>query len=268
MINVYGSIGFTILSNNRHKILILADMHDSLPNCSNQISISEWLKTKFNNSHILLEEVPRDNVILEELWSNSPHTQLLKNLFLKNSKIIIPVDIRPFLIPFSWEIIDSEFNNVTLFQYLKNIDDFFSLKNPYIYRKLPNYRLKYLTQSKIGEHYINIKENYELFLKNNEENLIKTIIYLYKNNIKVLESVNNILNNIMEWYICAKINLYKNKPVILHTGLAHSEKIIKWLQNNYDYNIITQNGINNLDETINTTLDGCIHLPAQYNNIF
>ena len=84
MKNIYGTIGYTVLKNpnTNNKIIILADMHDKLPECVNQTNISNWFESKINSSKILLEEVPRDNVTLHELWSESPHTQNLKNLFL------------------------------------------------------------------------------------------------------------------------------------------------------------------------------------------
>lgn len=44
MINIYGSIGYTLL---KHKninkyFIIYADMHDTLPKCDNDINISNW----------------------------------------------------------------------------------------------------------------------------------------------------------------------------------------------------------------------------------
>ena len=83
MKNIYGTIGYTVLKNisTNNKIIILADMHDTLPSCTNQTNISDWFKSKFKSSKILLEEVPREGFKLEELWPQSPHTQELKKLF-------------------------------------------------------------------------------------------------------------------------------------------------------------------------------------------
>ena len=53
----------------------------------------------------------------------------------------------------------------------------------------------------------------------------------------------------------------KNKSVIVHVGLAHSEKIIFLLKNHYRYNFISNKGINNLDDTIYfEPTSGCIQL--------
>ena len=79
---LYGTIGYTIFENNitRKKVIIFADKHDDLESCPNNIDMAVWFKTKFPTSKILLEEVPRNNVELEELWPTAKHTQSLKNL--------------------------------------------------------------------------------------------------------------------------------------------------------------------------------------------
>jgi hypothetical protein len=71
----------------------------------------------------------------------------------------------------------------------------------------------------------------------------------------------------MEWYICACIENNKNKPIILHLGLAHSDKIIKWLQNLYNYIILSSQGINYMNE-INNNIQGCIQLPEYIDKQF
>lgn len=269
MKNIYGTIGYTILKNinNNNKIIIFADMHNSLHTCTNQINISEWFKSKFETSEILLEEVPRDNFVLEELWSNSLHTQQLKNLFLENPKKINAVDIRPYMIPFSWEVVDDE-NNMNLKQYLENIDYFFSLKDLFLHKKLQNYNIKYLKNKNLGKHYLQIKTYYKSFLEENKHLLNITIKELYHTNINCLNNINNILDNIMEWYICAKINIYNKRPIILHTGLAHSEKVIDLLCEYYKYKIILKQGINKMDETVLNNISGCISLPENMDNLF
>lgn len=268
MKTIYGTIGYTIMERSNNKIIILADMHDKLPNCSDdEIIISDWFKSKFNTSDILLEEVPRDNVDLQELWSNSPHTQKLKKLFLDNPNIIDAIDIRPFMIPYSWEIVD-EMNDCSLKSYLKGIDIFYSLKDSYIRKKTKNYKKKYLKNTDLGKHFLIIKNKYKLFLENNNKYLYKNIKFIYENDINVLENINHILNDIMEWYICSKIYSYKNKPIILHTGLAHSDKIIIWLLNNYNYKIISQEGINKMNDNNYNLLSGCIKLSKNFEQMF
>ena len=71
MTNIYGTIGFSLLEHidDKNKIMILADMHNTLPSCNNKTNIADWFKSKFPTSEILLEEVPREDFKLKELWS-------------------------------------------------------------------------------------------------------------------------------------------------------------------------------------------------------
>ena len=99
--NIHGLIGYTILINKKlnKQVLVMADRHDELKECEEQsIKIAEWLKTKFHTSNILLEEVERNGNELQELWDSSSHTQDLKNLYLNNIDIVVPIDIRNDLI--------------------------------------------------------------------------------------------------------------------------------------------------------------------------
>jgi hypothetical protein len=269
MKNIYGTIGYTLLKNptTENKIIILADMHDRLPECTNHTNISDWFTSKINSSKILLEEVPRDNVTLHELWTESPHTQNLKNLFLNNQQIIHAVDIRPYLIPFSWEILSDlktsdQLYDIKLKKYLMTINSFFVLDFRYLIDKLPNYKLEKLVKSKLGNHFLMIKKNWKKFLENNEIYLNYLIKILYQNNLNVLEKISDILDQIMEWYICANIELHLDKPIILHTGLAHSDKVIDWLINHYNYKLENSSGINKMDEIISKPMSGCVSLTA------
>ena len=50
----------------------------------------------------------------------------------------------------------------------------------------------------------------------------------------------------MEWYTCALIKKYKNRTIIVHAGLYHTEKIIKLLLTKYDYSKIYEIGMNSI----------------------
>lgn len=271
MKNIYGTIGYTVLKNinSNNKIIILADMHDTLPNCTNQTSVSDWFKSKFRSSKILLEEVPREGFELEELWSNASHTQELKNLFINNSQLIHAVDVRPQLIPFSWELI-GEINidkDVSLKNYIGDIDKFFCLKSEYFIKNIYNYDKNKLPHTKLGKHFMIIKKNYGNFLQANKNSKKSTIKEIYSSNPEILYQINNILDEIMEWYICANIILNEDKPIILHTGLVHSEKVIKWLLVHYDYIILDRYGVNALNETT-YNMSGCVQLPTDIDKQF
>jgi len=266
MINIYGTIGYTHLNNTINDIIVLSDMHDKLEKCTNYIKISDWLKKKFKSSVILLEEVDRDeNSNLEELWLLGEHTQELKKIYLENNKIIEPIDIRPLLILFNWELFNKndynkDYDNCELYKYLNLIDIFFCLKNKYCLKKLKEkYTFNYLKINNLGKHYLKIKYEYNIFLNKYKIYLNYTIKYLYNTNITILENINDILNNIMEWYSCAMIDINNNKPIIIHTGLYHSEKILNLLKEYYNYNIINKKGINNLS-LIDTLNNGCISI--------
>ena len=128
-----GSIGYTFLVNQNIQVLILADMHSELPYCKKDgVFISDWFKKK-QKSKILLEEVPRSQSQLKELWPSSIHTQKLKEVYLNNSNIIQGLDVRPELIPFSLELaFDKDVKSVNLKKYLIFIDLFFTLKLKFI----------------------------------------------------------------------------------------------------------------------------------------
>jgi hypothetical protein len=270
--NIYGTIGYTILLNEitKKNTIILSDMHSSLPKCENRTNITDWLKDKFLTSKIFLEEVPRDDSELEELWSDSEHTQELKNLFLKNPTLIHPIDVRPKLIPFSWELLTktNKNNNIpinySMKKYMETIDNFYSLSNKYFSNKLPNYNVEKLKHTLLGKHFLKIKQTYKNFMIKNSELIEETVNSVLEKNINVLEEINDILSDIMEWYVCAQIIQNQNQSIIVHLGLAHSEKVIDWLENHYKYTKIHQTGINHMNKTAFEEISGCVHMPLHY----
>jgi hypothetical protein len=269
--NIYGSIGFTLLKNKetKQKIIIFADMHDTLPKCKNKVNIADWIKRKFNSCCILLEEVPRDNMQLEELWL-AEHTQELKNLFLNNHETVIGVDIRPSLIPYSWEAIGKikEIDDFRLSSYIKDIDNFFCLNHHNTKKNFDLYNYEKIKATKIGDHYLSIKDNYHNYLKTNHKILRKNIFAIHKENKNTLETINDILDEIMEWFICAHVYKNSHKPIVLHAGLAHTEKVVYWLTNNYNFTIIKEQGVNKLSESDTEPLVGCINLSEEEDLLF
>ena len=264
---IYGSIGYTILKLNYKKIIILSDMHDVLKPCNkNEIFISKWLENKIkkNKSKILLEEVPNNHNNLKLLWEESPHTNELKKLYLEKSHLIVGIDIRYLLIPFSLELINDINTNLYIDEYLKQVNDFFSL----IFFKLNNFKyfkLENLKNTLIGKHFIKIKNNYKHFL-------LKYKIILNNKLVSVITSdfindFNDILNDIIEWYTCACIFEYDNKSIIIHIGLYHAEKIINLLINIYKFKIIDIYGINNIKQTDDIIEhNGCVMISDNIDN--
>ena len=250
MLYLQGTIGYTIFINSvtRKKIIVFADMHDKLPPCpfANSIKISKWFNKKFKTAKLLLEEVVRvENMKLEALWDASEHTNDLKVLFLNNQNKIDAIDIRPYLIPYSWETVNqSKDKNMLLKNYFKNIIIFLNLENDFLKNQI-----KFFNQ-KIRDHLKAIQIKFMRFLIKNKHLLGKSIIYVFNNNQNILEDYNILLNDCMEWYTCLLIEKYKNKTVMIHAGLYHTEKINNLLEKYYKYKPIYKEGINYLKESI------------------
>jgi hypothetical protein len=275
MNKIYGTIGYIFLVKENHKIIVLADQHDTLPSCDNKIDIADWFKKKFHTSKILLEEVPRENNKLIELWQQSPHTQALKQLYLDNPTIIPGMDIRPFMIPFSWEVLDQisvsdNSYDITMKEYLKEIDNFFSLQNTFVKSNLSNYNFDILNDTLLGQHFLLIKNRFGNILEDlyNKNLLNKIIRFVNINHSNELSELNDLLDDIMEWYVCAQIELNKDQSIIIHAGLAHTEKIIKLLQSHYGFDIKHQEGINSLNNIGLNPRSGCIEIPVEIDNQF
>ena len=271
MTNINGSIGFTFLKNKDYKILVLADMHSTLPYCNiDGIFISEWLKKKYN-SKVLLEEVPRHGNQLKELWPSAPHTQKLKDMYLQNSTLIQGIDVRPFLLPFSWELIfDKKIQDMTLRNYLNSINLFYNLKLDFFRNDLKDIYNPYtLKNTPLGIHYLQNKQKMKAYVRTNKKLLSKTIHELYQENQIILEEINNLISDIMEWYMIAKIfqGIKENKKqFIIHAGLAHTTNVIKLLKNNYMYEIISDNGVTSMNHIKDH--NGCLYLPSEIENQF
>ena len=261
MTTIYGSVGYTILKGKTNKVIVYADKHDDNMGCNNNLDMAGWMKTKFTSSNIILEEVPRDEESkLEELWPTSYHTQNLKKLYLTNPYIIKGSDIRTYLIPYSWEL---DVPTVDLFEYVKKIDEFFSLKNEYCIRTLPNY--KKLQHTLLGKHFKILKNNFKNFLNKYQLLLVETTNTIKMNNRSVLEQLNTILDSIMEWYTIANIDMTRNN--VIHVGLAHSEKIVEWLTRHYNYMIEMEHGINYMNR-LSSNISGCVNLSQEVNAQF
>lgn len=284
-IPIYGAIGYEILSNETNKIIIFADKHDYINSCENSVSIDKFFKKLIDtdsDSEILLEEVERvgnaKNLVL--LWKDGKHTVSLKDLYIENQKEIQGIDIRPHITDYSLNIINLiNINNkrlegmevIKLKDYFKTIDLFFSLNLDLIKPKLGNlYTEEYLKNNKLGYHFMKLKHDYYKILDNNKDLLDLDIIYIYTN-LNIIEKINNLQSSIIEWYMCAYIIKFYNKPIIVHTGLAHSEKVSLLLTEYYGYSKIKKYGITTLEELLlkeENKIDGCILFPKKYMNYF
>ncbi len=269
MSKIFGAIGYTILKNKNSgkKMLIFADMHDHLERCNNSIIISDWLKKKIlnknKNTTLILEEIPRQNKLegkIKELWSTSLHTQKLKELSIEYSNVVNSIDIRTFLIPFNLEIAKPNDNDykVKLRDYLVNITNFFNknfieLYNDFLKNK--NYKNVDFENSNLGKHFNLIKSNYNNLLNKYYNVMDKFVTEII--NTELITDVEKILSDIMEFNVCVHVMKHINERIIIHVGLAHSEKIIQLLTSLYEYKKVKEVGINRLAETEYIEINGC-----------
>jgi hypothetical protein len=246
MIRLKGSIGYTLFEKKNGKpknILVFADSHNKLPYCEDSENMSNFLKNKQTTNNILLEEVLRtESIKLEELWPDSPHTQLLKKYYLEDTKncnnknCIKPIDIRPFLIVASLDYVDDK---ITLKEYLININNFFEFKNNIFIKVFKNLYSNYFFSKKkrlLVQFYL-IKKDYLNFINNNDNIINKSI---KENKNKVENDIIKILCDIMEFYIILKLYVYRDRNSIIHIGKYHYDKIIFWLKELYGYKIIKE----------------------------
>ncbi len=281
--NISGSVGFTLLKHNilNKYVLLFADVHDGVSYCSrgsrgsiDSIFIDKWLMTKSlkdDNNDILLEEVLRNYLSkLKELWPSSIHTQNLKRLSINNKKIKL-VDIRPLLIPFSWELCDTdmELGQFTLKKYLENLDNLFNFKpsNLMINNILPEVlKIKEPYKRYVVKHFYEIKELYLEFINTYNYLMNRQLFNILKTYSSALEKINNLLSLLMEWYIIVLIH-NSSKNTIIHIGLAHSNSVLDLLLNIYNFKIVYQQGINKMEDTYKP-LHACVNVNSNINNIF
>lgn len=228
---INGSIGLTILQSQKEKkkFFILYDIHDNEKYCSNNKSFFDsyfFSHLKKDKNICAYVEEYYNNDDYKSLWS-SRHVAVLKNFVnkYKNVHCIYPTDIRLLLVPISLELIDDQYNDMTVHEFFKNIIEL--KKN------------------------ITIKDNPVLMSFGSEiENRIDKYIIKYENYTvkKYFECIgkhiiDNLINNIMELYTIYHIYLSKENTFILYYGISHSFLFLYLLNNIYDCTITYSQGI-------------------------
>lgn len=306
MVNISGAVGYTLLKKDNKYILVLADIHSKLTYCKNGINIDKWFDKIKKNTQLVIEEVPREGASLHELWTESFHTQSIKNFILdkeftgrnKSTKNNIELmDIRPYLKPFSWEIYTNNkfatantlnknlsnqpIDSITFDQYISELDFFFMLKVydkkdfPLI-AKVHQYVLTFLQNKKNRKKRTGIFKHFKVLI-NEFLKLKKEFNYLNNKTIKSiveekiympLIKLNEISSLIIEWYSIIQ-TFSSDKPSVIHTGLAHSQRIIEYLINFYNFEMINENGINKVEQANNNNkIVSCINLPEEIETKF
>ena len=264
---ISGSIGITILKNEDKIIVLLADDHSNSSYCNNDLnhqSIKEYLEHHLEKGNqVLLEEVPRDGFELQELWPESPHTQSLKNFFLDDDQVT-GIDIRPYLIPFSFDTLDTnkKFQQIKMKNYIKKLDDFFNLRGKY-YEKVfkscvDNVILK---NSGLGKNLKFLLEKFKK-IKNKVELEDKIIKNYYENDSQLIEDISKLCDEIMEFSTLLRSFSSRNKSII-HAGLFHSYNMLEWLKKEYGFEVIYQDGINDYNKIASENYNSCIKLPNE-----
>ena len=258
--NISGLVSYSILLNpeNNKLVILLGAVHDGVEYCGSKQKI--WIDSVLDklldkdDIKIFLEEVPREGLELIELWPNAEHTQRLKNWFISNQAKIVPIDIRPYLVPFSYQkynmkLLEKEEKILPMKEYLRTFDSLFNLNNIPLkesinFFKNIVYALQHKsTQKGILEMYKILKKKYLKLL----EKIILTDTFekTITNNLQWFRELEELKLNIMDWY--TSLVLMGNHHSIVHFGLAHYLNVRKVLENNFKFKLIYQTGLNSIN---------------------
>ncbi len=270
---ISGSVGYTLLKHkyNNKYVLILADVHDGVSYCSQDSEMIDiFLGKSVNKNDILLEEVFREKLNLKELWPSAHHTRKLKELNINNNKIK-PVDLRPMLLPFSWELseLSTDISDMPLIKYIEGIENLLNLKESklfttYILPEMRKLKDKEDFRVSLVTHFNEIKDIFNEYKTKYNKYLFEKVIVIYKTNQHILELINNMLSMIMEWFVVLCIHNSTNNTIV-HMGLAHSERLIELLEEVYQFEIVSAEGINKMIDIIDDYPKSCIYIPS--NNV-
>jgi hypothetical protein len=270
MVLLSGSIGYTLLYNdqfNKH-LLIFSDIHNNKSYCKKKsICIDNYLFNKSKKNLILLEEVSNEErKHLKEIWTQTIHTQRLKQLALKvDNDDIIKFDIRNKLLPFSLEILsyktDKKFKNIKLINYLKKLDIFFLSSSQLDFESII-----------IKNNFFLMKKYYEDIKSYNKSLMHRDIHYVFFNFPNFYVMLSNLLGNIIE-FNCIILLFKSNKNCIIHTGLIHAVNLVHKLEEVYGFKIIEEVGISKFpfdgdDDDDDGGVESCLELSNVVTNIF
>jgi len=277
---VSGLVGYTLLKKGNKYIWLLGDIHSGVEYCDNtdleEIFIDELLNNFINNNNninIALEEVPRKllDIELVELWPNDEHTQRLKEWYIKNEDIIISIDIRPFLVPFSYQkyfmkdqIHDDE-NNMIMTDYFNTLDTLFNFKKQNGKKHIIFFKniLKALNNKDsnkgILEMFKLLKHKYNnLKNKINLNDTFENTVIKHKN---IFEQLDELKLNIMDWYTV--LVLLGKGHYVCHFGLVHYMNVKEILIKNFNFEIIEEKGIHHIEDIKqldNNLISSCIKM--------
>ena len=260
--DISGLVGYSLLKNPEKKtyVLLLADIHDGVDYCKlgedgkSSVFIDEILNSflKEDGYNVLLEEVPRTfNLELKELWPDATHTQRLKDWYIDNQDKVIPVDIRPFLVPFSFQkanykMIEEKELKMRMSKYVEVLDSLFFLNEISLEESIPffkNILLALENKKDLNKGIMRLYKELKGFYKElrSKINLEETFGEIYEKNIEWFRDLEGLKIAIMDWYTI--LMLLSNKNSVIHFGLAHYDHVKSILIKNFGFTIIKENGI-------------------------
>ena len=274
---IFGAIGYSILSKSdifpNCEILLISDQHDEpSTSCKSDdgkiipsILISDYLRKLIYDGYILLlEEIPYSGDLVG-LWENSIHVASTRQLYidslncdtLKNK--IISFDIRLEIIN---NLSRDYSDNQILSHYIYNIYQFCILKYTY-FNNISIYN-KNIDKTILGKCYHNILNKFNFFCKNYFDYFNHKIKDILHNN-EIYDTIEILLSDIIEFYCSAHIYdllIKNNNKIVVYCGLYHIEKLQKILCKYFKFNIISNHGVNNMDDIIKIK-NICIDIPKK-----
>lgn len=205
------------------------------------------------------------------MWPNADHTRQLK-ILKENHKNVIPTDIRPYLIPFSWQLLESSENSqsasainkykeLSINKYLFYFSEFFKQRGK-VYERfiLPYYEFIEDEDKKILIKIFSAIKN--LFIKNFKKYENLTLNEILKKDEDYMHSIDNINSLIMEYYILLLIFSDKRDSII-HTGLAHSSRLKIILVEEFKFKIVEDVSMTQIENyTGSDNTNACILNPS------
>ena len=205
------------------------------------------------------------------MWPNAEHTRQLKVL-KENDKNIIPTDIRPYLIPFSWQLAESSENSnsasankkykeLSINKYLFYFYEFFKHRGKTYERFiLPYYEFIDNDDKQILIKFFETIKNIFIKLAKKYENL--SLSQILKKDGNYMHSIDNVNSLIMEYYILILIFSDKRDSII-HTGLAHSTRLKSILVEEFKFKILEDESMTQIENyTGSDNTNACILNPT------
>jgi hypothetical protein len=265
---------------------------------------SDLLKNeKINKDICLLLEEPFYNNLskIKVLWSESGHlhnfrkfyTQIINRCTKDNICKGYPVDVRLALTEFSIEEMmdsnntSSKYTNINIKNYFNPILYLFDihktlLKKNSIIEFLKKIFINFSNTQFYKELHKRIIIFYEKFIKENENILlyqyietlsqenfifkyIKGYPFINENNIYFFDEIDKILSGIMEFFTFIMILILPQKFKFFYAGYYHSNNIKYILINYYGYELVSEYGITEDIEIINSSkINNCIAVEKKY----